>query len=250
MIKYKSAREIALMREAGRLVAEALSLAETLVRPGVTTGAIDGEMEKFVRAREGTLLFKGYKGFPASICASVNEEVVHGIPGQRVLLEGDVVSIDCGVRLHGYCSDSAVTLPVGRVSPAAGLLQVTRSALEAGIAAMGPGRRLSEVSAAVQDHAESRGYSVVRSLVGHGIGTALHEEPQVPNFVSRGRGAFDMVLRPGLVLAVEPMLNAGTHEVELLPNHWTYVTRDRALSAHFEHTVAIRENGAEVLTLP
>jgi methionyl aminopeptidase len=251
VITYKSPREIELMRDAGRIVAEILRTLKDLCRPGMTTGALDAEAVRIIASRGATALFKGYRGYPATVCVSVNEEVVHGIPGSRILAEGDIVSVDVGVRLSSYCADAAATFPVGRVPEARQrLLRVTEEALWKGIERMRPQGRLSQVAAAIQDHVEAHGYSVVRKFVGHGIGRDLHEEPQVPNYRWETSDNFERVLRPGIVLAIEPMVNEGTYEVDTLANGWTVVTRDRKLSAHFEHTVAVTDNGREILTLP
>jgi methionyl aminopeptidase len=251
VITYKSPREIALMRDAGRVVAEILDALGALCLPGRTTEALDAEASRIIVARGATALFKGYRGYPATVCVSVNEEVVHGIPGPRLLDEGDIVSVDVGVKLAGYCADAARTFPVGRVTEARRrLLRVTEEALGKAIEAVRPKGRLSSIAAAVQDHAEANGYGVVRKFVGHGIGRELHEDPQVPNFRWDASENYERVLRPGLVIAIEPMVNEGTHEVDTLANGWTVVTRDRGASAHFEHTVAVTENGHEILTLP
>jgi len=248
VIVRKSLREIACMREAGAIVADVLAMCRNRARPGVTTGEIDENAESLIRSRNAVPLFKGYHGYPKSICASVNEEVVHGIPGARKLEEGDILSVDVGARLDGYCGDAAVTIPIGRVSDeAAQLIETCRLALERGIETMRPNMRLSTLSRAIQDYAESHGCSVVRKYTGHGIGREMHEEPQVPNFVSRSTP--DPILPSGVVLAIEPMVNAGDSEVEVLKNGWTVVTKDGSLSAHFEHTVGIGENGPEILTL-
>lgn len=248
----KAPWELAIMREAGRLVALGIERLTAMIRPGVSTAELDTAFEEFVRSRGAVPTFKGYRGYPASICASINDEVVHGIPSQaRKLREGDLISIDCGVTHQGYVGDSAVTVGVGRISPEAEkLIRVTRESLEAAIRTMGPGVRLSRVSAAVQQHAESNGFSVVKKYVGHGIGQEMHEEPQVPNYVMAGSDVADYVLKPGLVLAVEPMLNIGTDDVRVLRDDWTVVTEDGALSAHFEHTIAVTPGGREVLTVP
>ena len=250
MIELKSVTEIEKMRDAGRVLAQALQEAERLVRPGVSTEEIDRVVRDFVLARGGKLLFYRYKGFPASTCISINEEVVHGIPSpKRRLREGDIVSIDVGVRLGGYCSDAACTFPVGQVSEeAARVIEVCRGALARGIEAAVAGGKLSSISRGIQDYVESNGFSVVRQFVGHGIGKKMHERPQVPNYVEAGFQRDDILLRPGLVLAIEPMVNAGTWEVETLKDGWTVVTRDRKLSAHCEHTVAVTEEGPQVLT--
>lgn len=234
------------MAAAGEIVAEVLEELREAVRPGVTTASLDRIAERRIRSRGGEPAFLGYHNFPASICSSVNEEVVHGIPGLRRLQEGDIISIDVGVLLKGYYGDAAATFPVGRVSPEAEkLITVTRLSLQQAIEAMNRGGRLSDLSHAVQSYVEMESFSVVRSYVGHGIGKQMHEEPQVPNFGLPGRGP---VLRAGLVLAIEPMVNAGSWEVRVLEDQWTVVTADGRLSAHFEHTVALGENGPQVLT--
>jgi methionyl aminopeptidase len=247
MIKLKSAAEIKKMRRAGKIVAAVLQDLEQAVAAGVTTGSLDKRAERIIRRAGALPAFLGYHGYPASICTSINEEVVHGIPGLRKLQEGDIISIDVGVCLDGYYGDAAATFAVGEISPCAQeLIEVTRRSLEKAVEAMQSGARLSDVSHAVQSYAESRGFAVVRNYCGHGIGTAMHEEPQVPNFGRPGRGP---LLRPGLVLAVEPMVNAGGWQVDVLADQWTVVTRDRSLSAHFEHTIAVGENGPEILTV-
>lgn len=246
MINLKTDRELGLMRDAGRVVAEALHELKKAVKPGVTTLALDSLVEDILRRRGARPAFKGYQGYPASICTSLNYEVVHGIPGLKSLVEGDIISIDVGAEINGYYGDAAVTLPVGEVDDLSKrLLLATEAALMAGIEQCHKGRRLSDISHAVQAAAESRGFSVVRDYVGHGIGREMHEDPQVPNFGRPGRG---LRLSPGLVLAIEPMVNVGRHEVELLDDGWTVVTTDRSRSAHFEHTVAVTENGPEILT--
>ncbi len=256
MIMLKSPREIDLLRDAGLVVAEALEIMREHARPGVTTAELDRLAEEHIRARGAEPAFKGYRvpgvklPYPASICASINEEVVHGIPGDRALAEGDLLSIDVGARLKKYYGDAAVTIPIGRVAPAAArLLEAGRGALGAAIASIHPGMALKELSRAIQEHAESRGFSVVRKFVGHGIGQKMHEDPQVPNFVGAGSPAADVRLPAGTVIAIEPMLNAGGDGVEVLDNSWTVRTRDRRLSVHFEHTVAVTEAGARVLTV-
>lgn len=247
MIILKSAGEIAAMRAAGRVVAECHAQLAGWVEPGVTTAQLNDWVEDLILRRGGIPAFKGYRGFPAAICASVNEEVVHGIPGPRVLQEGDIVGIDIGVIVDGFHGDAAVTYPVGAVDEETQrLLTVTEEALYQGIAAVQVGRRLSDVSYAIQQHVEAAGFSVVRQFVGHGIGRQMHEDPQVPNFGPPGRG---IRMRPGLTLAIEPMVNAGTHEVKVLPDGWTVVTADGKRSAHFEHTVALTEDGVEILTV-
>ncbi|HEY7470930.1 MAG TPA: type I methionyl aminopeptidase [Gemmatimonadota bacterium] len=248
MVTLKSAREIERIRASGRVVAEVLEALEAEIRPGVATVDLDRLAESIIGRHEGARpAFKGYGGFPASICASVNDEVVHGIPSEsRRLDAGDIIGIDVGVLMDGYHADAARTFAVGPVSEESRrLLSVTRSALEAGIAAARPGARLGDVSAAIQGVAETAGFSIVRDLVGHGIGQHLHEDPQVPNFGVEGRG---LELEPGLVIAIEPMVNVGGCEVRTLEDAWTIVTIDGSLSAHFEHTVAITERGPDILT--
>lgn len=235
------------MREAGRITAAALRVVATAVRPGVTTQELDELAEESIRAAGALPAFKGYHGFTGTLCTSVNEQVVHGIPGPRVLREGEILSVDCGAIVDGYYGDSAMTFPVGEVSEEAKrLMTVTRESLEAGIARCVPGMRLYDISAAVQAVAERAGFSVVREYVGHGIGRAMHEDPQVPNYGKAGTGP---TLKPGMVLAIEPMINAGTPAVQSLDDGWTVVTADGSLSAHFEHTVAVTESGPLVLTL-
>ena len=248
MIILKSQREIALMREAGRIVALTLAKLREHIAPGVTTGELDRIAEEYIRSQDAVPAFKGYQGFPASICTSVNEEVVHGIPGLKRLAEGDIISIDVGVVKYGYVGDAAITFPVGKISSLKQhLLEVTEAALYEGIKQAVVGNRLTDISHSVQAYVEKNGLSVVRDYVGHGIGRDMHEDPQIPNF---GPPGFGPRLRAGMVLAIEPMVNAGTYEVYTLTNQWTVVTRDKKPSAHFEHTVAITENGPEILTLP
>ena len=247
MIVCRSAAELAKMRDAGRLVGEVLTLLSSAVAPGVTTADLDALAEKTIRAAGAQPAFKGYHGYPATICASVNDEVIHGIPsGRRVLDEGDVISIDVGAVLNGYFGDSAVTLPVGHISEgAATLLRVTEEALFKAIEQARPGNRVSDIGHAVQRHVEAYGFSVVKEFVGHGIGQQMHEEPQVPNYGEPGRGPR---LSEGMVLAIEPMVNAGRAAVKVLGDGWTAVTRDHSLSAHFEHTVAVTASDPWVLT--
>jgi len=235
------------MREVGRLVGEVLTELSAHVAPGVTTADLDELAEKRIRKAGGTPAFKGYHGYPATICASINDEVIHGIPsGRRVLNEGDVISIDVGASLGGYFGDSAITLAVGQVSEeAATLLRVTDESLYKAVAAVKPGGRVSDIGHAVQRHVEAYGFSVVREFVGHGIGQKMHEEPQVPNYGEQGRGPR---LAEGMVLAIEPMVNAGKPAVKVLADGWTAVTRDGSLSAHFEHTVAVTADGPWILT--
>ncbi|MFZ5641727.1 MAG: type I methionyl aminopeptidase [Bacillota bacterium] len=246
MITCKSDRELKYMRDAGRVVAQAHQELAKAVKPGVTTKELDRIAEDFILKNGARPAFKGYHGFPASICASVNEQVVHGIPGLRNLENGDIISIDIGAVINGYYGDSAVTLPVGDVrTEALDLLKVTEKSLYQGIDKARNGNRLTDISNAVQTFVEAHGYSVVRDYVGHGIGSHMHEEPQVPNFGGPGRGPR---LKPGMTLAIEPMVNLGTHEVMTLTDNWTVVTRDKSLSAHFEHTIAITEGDPEILT--
>ena len=246
-VEIKSRDEIALMREAGRIVSEILDELEKTVAPGVTTWELDALSEKLIYQKGARPAFKGYHGFPACLCASVNDEVVHGIPSKRrKLREGDLMKLDFGVVYRGFFGDSARTVPVGKVSAEAQtLVDATRQALHKGIQAMVAGNRLGDIGHAVQSHVEARGFSVVRLFSGHGIGRRLHEAPDVPNYGQPGSG---MKLRPGMVLAVEPMVNQGTDEVMVLEDQWTAVTRDSKLSAHFEHTVLITEGGPEILT--
>jgi methionyl aminopeptidase len=247
VIELKSAREISLMRTAGHVLADVVDRLRDTVKPGMSTLEIDKDVEAFIGARGARPAFKGYRGFPATVCVSINEEVVHGIPSaHRQLKEGDIVGLDLGCIVDGYYADCAITLAIGDVPPKVQqLLDVTRESLDLAIQECRPGRRLSDVSHAVQDHVERHGFSVVRAFVGHGIGRALHEDPQVPNFGDPGRGP---QLRPGMVLAIEPMVTMGSWEVKVLDDGWTAVTRDGSLAAHFEHTIAVTEAGPEVLT--
>jgi methionyl aminopeptidase len=247
VIEIKSSREIALMRTGGHLLADVVARLRETVRAGMSTLEIDEDVEAFIRARGARPAFKGYRGFPATVCASINDEVVHGIPSPaRRLKEGDIVGLDLGCIVEGYYADCAVTLAIGDVpARVQELLDVTRESLEQAIAACRPGRRLSDVSHAVQQHVEEHGFGVVRAFVGHGIGRALHEDPQVPNFGEPGRGP---LLKAGMVLAIEPMVTMGSPDVRVLDDGWTAVTRDGSLSAHFEHTIAVTEGGPEVLT--
>ncbi len=246
---YKSSWEIDLMRKSGRIVAEALDRLTRLAEAGTTTLELDRFAEEYILKRGGKPAFKGYRGYPYTLCASVNEQVVHAFPSSRKLKDGDILSLDLGAIVDGYYGDAAVTIPVGTVSEEARrLMAVTQEALGRAIEAARPGNRLSDISYAVQDTVESRGYSVVRLFVGHGIGRSLHEEPQIPNFGPSTRSPFGPPLRSGLVLAIEPMVNAGGPDVTILDDRWTAVTCDGSLSAHFEHTVALTEEGVEVLT--
>ena len=247
MIVCRSQSEIEKLRRVNQLVGRILAELRQMVKPGVTTEQIDALAEQRVREAGAEPAFKGYHGYPATVCASVNEQVVHGIPSSRALIEGDVVTVDMGARLDGFFGDSAVTVPVGQVSEeTAALLRVTEEALFHGIEAVKPGARVSDIGAAVQQHVEAHGFSVVREFVGHGIGTSLQEEPQIANYGPGGRGPR---LSPGMVLAIEPMVNAGQPAVKVLADGWTAVTRDGSLSAHFEHTVVVTGEGCEILTL-
>ena len=248
MIVCRSAAEIEKLARVNALVARVLQELAAAVRPGITTAALDAIAEQRLREAGAEPAFKGYHGYPATICASVNEEVVHGIPSPRALVEGDIISIDMGAKLDGFYGDSAVTVPVGAVSAEAQrLLDVTKTALDRAVAAVRAGARVSDIGAAVQSYVEAQGFSVGREFVGHGIGTSLHEEPQIPNYGTAGRGPR---LAEGMALAIEPMVNAGKPAVKVLGDGWTAVTKDKALSAHFEHTVVVTEDGCRVLTLP
>ena len=248
MIVCRSASELRRLRDVNRLVGQVLEQLREAVAPGVTTHDLDAIAEREIRAGGAVPAFKGYKGYPATICASVNEQVVHGIPSPKTALrDGDIVSIDLGAKMGGFFGDSAVTIGVGRISPqAAELLRVTEESLWKAIAAVRPGARVSDIGHAVQQYVEKFGFSVVREFVGHGIGVELHEEPQIPNYGDPGRGPR---LAEGMALAIEPMVNAGDAGVKVLRDGWTAITSDRSLSAHFEHTVAVTADGAEVLSL-
>jgi len=247
VILLKSSRELERMRKAGRILAEVKDRLRALVRPGISTRDIDVDVEAFIISRKARSAFKGYRGFPATVCTSINEEVVHGIPSsKRKLKEGDIIGLDLGCIVDGYYADCAITLPVGPIAPRVQeLLDVTRESLDKAIVQCRAGNRLGDISHAVQSHCESHGFAVVRAFVGHGIGKQLHEEPQVPNFGEPGRGA---LLKPGMVLAIEPMITMGSWEVRVLEDHWTAVTADGSLAAHFEDTIAITEEGPDVLT--
>jgi methionyl aminopeptidase len=247
MITIRSLEELIKLEEASRVVLETLDIVEKAVAPGVTTDDLDQIAEAEIRKRGARSAFVGYRGYPKTLCTSINEEVVHGIPGRRSLKEGDIVGIDCGAIVDGYYGDAARTMPVGRITPErARLLAVTRKALDAGIAAARPGNRVSDIGAAVEALALENGYGVVRDFVGHGVGTALHEEPQIPNYGPGGRGG---LLKSGMVIAIEPMFNLGRAEVSVDRDGWTVRTRDGSASAHFEFTVAIEPQGAVVLGL-
>jgi methionyl aminopeptidase len=245
VITIRSQEELRKLEEASRIVLETLDAVEQAVVPGVTTDELDRIAEAEIRRQGARPAFIGYRGYPKTLCTSVNDEVVHGIPGKRTLKEGDVIGIDCGAVVSGYFGDAARTVPVGRIDDVtAELLEVTRKALEAGIAAARPGARVSDIGAAVEAIALLHGYGVVRDFVGHGVGTALHEEPQIPNYGPGGRGS---LLKAGMVLAIEPMFNLGRAEVSVDPDGWTVRTRDRSTSAHFEHTIALEPGGAVIL---
>lgn len=247
MIIRKSQAELAIMREAGRIVAEVLDHLEAMIRPGVSTKELDEAAEELIRRRGAEPAFKGYRGYPATLCTSVNEEIVHGIPRrERKLREGDIISVDVGVRFRGFYGDAARTFPVGTIAPEHGrLLEVTRRALDLAIEQARVGKRLSDISATVQRYVESHGFSVVRDFVDHGIGRNLHEEPQVPNFGEPGQGPR---LKEGMTLAIEPMVNLGGPGARILEDRWTAVTADGKWSAHFEHTVAVTESGPVILS--
>ena len=245
-IIIKSDNEIAIMREAGKIVAEVLLAISRQVEPGITTMEMDAIAERELKKLGATSSFNGYRGFPANLCASINDEIVHGIPGDRKLNDGDIVSIDFGVIYNGFQGDAAVTVPVGEISPeATRLIDSTKEALDKGIAEARAGATLGDVSAAIQRHAEEKNYSVVREYTGHGIGRDMHEDPQIPNYGMRGTGP---VLKKGMTLALEPMLNIGGSGTRVAKDRWTVLTADGSLSAHFEHTIAITENEPEVLT--
>ncbi len=249
-IKYKSPTEIEAMRNAGRLVAQAHEVVASMIAPGVTTLEVDEAVIGFIRSQGAESAFKGYRGFPGNICASINEEIVHGIPSKRKLKEGDIASIDIGIRFKRYIGDRAVTYGVGKISDEArSVMDVCERSLDLAIGVAQPGTKLSVVSRTIQEYVEKHGFGVVREFTGHGVGSEMHEEPQVPNFVD-SRWAFDPILKPGLVIAIEPMVNAGTYETaKVIRQNWeVIVTKDGRLSAHFEHTIAITENGPQVLT--
>ncbi len=246
MVILRQPEEIEKIRESSLIVAEILEILKNQVCPGITTRELDKLAEDLARKKNAKPAFKGYMGYPFSLCTSINEEVVHGMPSDRVLTEGDIISLDFGVYYQGYYGDAAYTVPVGKISAnAARLLSVTEKSLDAGIREANPGNRLGDISYAVQRTVEEDGYAVVRDFVGHGIGTKLHEDPQIPNYGVRGRG---IELKVGMVLAIEPMVNEGTYKVKMMPDAWTVVTEDARLSAHFEHSVAITEKGPDILS--
>lgn len=249
MIVLKTSRELALMRDAGRIAQRALRLAGEAVEPGVSTWEIDRIARRYIEEQGAVPTFLGYGGFPASSCISVNNVVIHGIPGKGIILkQGDIVSIDIGATFEGFVGDNAWTFPCGEVSAEAqALMDTTRESLFEAIKAAQPGARIGDIGSTVQRYVEARGYSVVRDFVGHGVGAKMHEDPSVPNFGTPGRG---VRLLPGMTIAIEPMINAGTHTVKILPDGWTTVTADGKLSAHFEHSIAITKDGPVILTLP
>jgi len=247
VIKIKTEKEIELIRQAGKIVGQVLRRLREFLHPGISTEELDAEAERLLRKLGATPAFKGYQGYPASICASINEEVVHGIPAKhRRIKEGDIISLDVGAKLNGYFGDAAWTFGVGKISPSVQrLLNVGRQALSRGISKACCGNHLLDISHAIQSYVEPFGFSVVRQFVGHGIGSQLHEDPEIPNFGRPGSGP---ILKAAMVLAIEPMVNQGNFEVEILDDKWTAVTKDRRLSAHFEHTICVTKNKAEILT--
>lgn len=247
MIIYKSEKEIQNLRRSNQVVARILAELGEIIRPGVETRELDNYAEKRARELGAAPAFKGYRGFPASLCTSINEEIVHGIPSARKLREGDIISLDFGAIIDGFYGDAAVTYPVGNItSRAQKLVSVAEGSFYKGMEQAVPGNRISDISAAIQTHVEAHGFSVIRSFVGHGIGFSLHEEPQIPNFGEPGHGP---KLKPGMVLAIEPMIAIGDWHVEILKDNWTAVTQDRSLSAHYEHTIAITRKGPEILSI-
>lgn len=250
MIVRKSEREIDIMRKAGRIVADALAMTREIAREGVSTESLNARLEEYILQKGGIPVFKGYRGYPKSICASINEEIVHGIPDQRKLRNGDILSVDIGVEFNKYVADAAITMPIGEISEEAeSLLQVCEEALNRAIEKTCANNKLSEVSRSIQDYVESNGLAVIRDYTGHGIGRQMHEDPQIPNFVSKELLKADEILLQGMALAIEPMICVGKYDTEVLNNKWTVVTKDRKLSAHFEHTVVVTDNGAEILTI-
>jgi methionyl aminopeptidase len=246
MIPLRSEKEIQMLRSSGMILSKVMRELEENVKAGVSTRQIDALAEKLILAQGASPAFKGYRGFPATVCASINEEIVHGIPSERILKDGDIIGLDLGVNYKGYFSDAAVTLPIGKVpAKVKKLIDVARVALAEGIKEAKAGNHLSDISARIQKHVESNGFSIVRQFVGHGIGLNLHEEPEIPNFGQPNHGP---LLKVGMCLAIEPMVNMGGWESEILENGWTAVTKDRLPSAHFEHTVAITAKGPEILT--
>ena len=250
MIVRKSPREIEIMRIAGKITANTLRLAKEIAKKDTRTDYLNTELEKYIVSQSGIPIFKGYRGFPKSICTSINEEVVHGIPDQRKLQDGDILSIDVGVSYRKYIADAAITVPIGAISPEAKrLIEVCENSLNLAIKAIKPNIKLSVISRTIQEYVEKNGYSVIRNYTGHGIGRRMHEDPQVPNFVSKQLLEADEILTPGVTIAIEPMICMGVCDTEVLGNKWTVVTKDRKLSAHFEHTIVVTENGADILTI-
>jgi methionyl aminopeptidase len=246
MIPLKSEQELAMLKKSGKILCKAMQRLQGFIKPGLKTSEIDKLAAELLKQEDAVPAFKGYRGFPANICTSINEEVVHGIPSDRVLKEGDIISLDLGVNYKGYFSDAAITVPVGKINAKVKkLIEVTKKALSEGIKQAKQDNHLSDISYAIQTYVESHGFSVVRQFIGHGIGCSLHEEPEIPNF---GRPHQGPLLKSGMVLAIEPMVNMGSWECEILDNGWTAVTKDGLASAHFEHTLAITENGPEILT--
>ncbi|WKZ17395.1 MAG: type I methionyl aminopeptidase [Candidatus Jettenia caeni] len=245
----KSPREIELMRAAGRITADALRLVKEIAKQDVTTDYLNSELEKYIISQGGVPVFKGYRGFPKSICTSINEEVVHGVPDQRKLRNGDILSVDVGVGYRKYIADAAITMPIGEISlEAKKLLDVCEKSLSLAIEITRANEKLSLISRTIQEYVEKNGFSVVRNYTGHGIGRCMHEDPQVPNFVSKSLLETDEILMPGVTIAIEPMICMGKCDTEVLSNKWTVVTKDRKLSAHFEHTIVVTEDGADILT--
>lgn len=246
MVILKLPAEIEQARASNRIVAEVLSKLREKVKPGVRTRELDKFAEEITEKRGAKPAFKGYRGYPHSLCTSINEVVVHGMPSERILVEGDIIGLDFGVYYRGFFGDATITLPVGKVAQKASrLIQVTEQSLYTGIAQVKDGNRLGDISAAVQAKVEAAGFSIVRDFVGHGVGKSLHEDPQIPNFGKKGRG---IELKSGMILAIEPMVNEGNYKVKILPDGWTVVTEDGSLSAHFEHSVAITDNGPDILS--
>ena len=250
MIVRKSEREIEIMRKAGEIVANALAMTRDIAKEGVSTEDLNTKLEEYVLQKSGIPVFKGYRGYPKSICASINEEIVHGIPDQRKLCNGDILSVDIGVEFNKYVADAAITIPIGEISEeATSLLQVCEESLNKAIAKACANNKLSDISRSIQEYVEGKGPSVIRDYTGHGIGRQMHEDPQIPNFVSKELLKADEILLQGMALAIEPMICVGKYDTEVLKNKWTVVTKDRKLSAHFEHTIVVTENGAEILTI-
>ncbi|MBI4707695.1 MAG: type I methionyl aminopeptidase [Candidatus Omnitrophica bacterium] len=246
MIPLKSESDLQVLRASGKILSRVMQKLKDAVRSGITTAEIDNLAADFIQAENARSAFKGYRGYPAHVCTSINEEIVHGIPGNRVLKDTDIISLDIGIDFKGYFSDAAITLAVGKIDPLTKkLIEVTKTALDEGIKQAKTGNHLSDISHAIQSYVERNGFSVVREFVGHGIGFKLHEEPEIPNFGQPGEGP---ILKKGMVLAIEPMVNLGRWESEILTNGWTAITKDNLPSAHFEHTVAITDKGAEILT--